>query len=178
MNFHDQKRRPRLTPDVLLSAFDEDFDQIVFHVGGREFLVLVRYDERPIIKCALCVETEESDGWTVLDDTGENYRGEELPPPWQGSPEFVAMKIISAAHSCCSLAKTPPRFASIDHPDVVVLGDFAVEPDAALVYDRTAMLTHAENADSDFPREESEQIDSSDEIMRQLNALKGRGRLQ
>jgi hypothetical protein len=48
VNFHDQKRRPRFTPDALLSAFDEDFEQIVFHVGGREFIVLVRYDERPI----------------------------------------------------------------------------------------------------------------------------------
>jgi hypothetical protein len=50
----------------------------------------------------------------------------------------LALTLIKSGNG----AKTPPRFASIDCPDVVVLGDFAVEPDAALVYDRTAVLLH------------------------------------
>ena len=35
MNFHDQKRRPRLTPDVLLSAFDEDSTRSSFTLAAE-----------------------------------------------------------------------------------------------------------------------------------------------
>jgi hypothetical protein len=63
--------------------------------------------------------------------------------------------------------------------DSVVLGDFATEREAALAYDRAAVLIYGDEAETHFPREESEHVVFPDEVMRQINALKaGRGRLQ
>jgi hypothetical protein len=62
--------------------------------------------------------------------------------------------------------------------DGLVLGHFATEREAALVYDRAAIIVCGGDAEANFPPEESEHVVFSDEVMRQLNALKaGRGRL-
>jgi len=60
----------------------------------------------------------------------------------------------------------------------LVLGHFASEPEAALAYDRAALLIYGDDAETNFPPEESEHVVFSDEVMRQINALKaGKGRL-
>jgi hypothetical protein len=63
--------------------------------------------------------------------------------------------------------------------DGIALGHFATEREAALAQDRAAILIYGEEAETNFPPEESEHIVFPDEVMRQINALKaGRGRLQ
>jgi hypothetical protein len=63
--------------------------------------------------------------------------------------------------------------------DGITMGHFATEREAALAYDRAAILLYGEAAETNFPPEESEHVVLSDEVMRQINALKaGRGRLQ
>jgi hypothetical protein len=63
--------------------------------------------------------------------------------------------------------------------DGIVLGDFATEREAALAYDRAAVLLYGDKAETNFSPEESEHLVLSDEVMRQSNALKaGRGMLQ
>jgi hypothetical protein len=45
--------------------------------------------------------------------------------------------------------------------------------------DRAVILLHGEDAETNFPPEESSHVVLADEVMRQINALKaGRGRLQ
>jgi len=66
-----------------------------------------------------------------------------------------------------------------DKVDGVVLGQFATEREAALAYDRAALLIYGDDEETNFPPEESEHVVFPDEIMRQINALKaGRGRIQ
>ena len=67
-----------------------------------------------------------------------------------------------------------------DEPaDSVVLGHFDTKREAALAYDRAAVLIYGDEAETNFPPEESEHVVFPDEVMRQINALKaGRGRLQ
>jgi hypothetical protein len=63
--------------------------------------------------------------------------------------------------------------------DGLIVGHFATEREAALAYDRAMILLHGDDTDTNFPPEESEHVVLSDEVMRQINALKaGRGRLQ
>jgi hypothetical protein len=66
-----------------------------------------------------------------------------------------------------------------DEPtDGIGLGEFATPREAALAYDRAAVLIYGDDADTNFPPEESEHVVFPDEVMRQINALKaGRGRL-
>jgi hypothetical protein len=65
-----------------------------------------------------------------------------------------------------------------DEVDGLVLGNFATEREAALAYDRAALLIYGDHAETNFPPEESEHVVFSDEVMRQINALKaGKGRL-
>jgi hypothetical protein len=67
-----------------------------------------------------------------------------------------------------------------DEPaDGIGLGCFETEREAALAYDRAAVLIYGDGAETNFPPEESEHVVFPDEVMRQINALKtGRGRLQ
>ncbi len=179
MNFHDRKPKPPLTSDVLLSAFDEGVELLGFRVGDYGYLVRIQYDERPIIKCHLLVEDEEPDIWLVLDESGEGYDGEDEPMPWRGLPEPLAAKVVSAVYSHGSLPKELPWLASIDKPVRIELGHYATEREAALAYDRAAISLYGEDAETNFPAEESEHVVLSDDAVRQINALKaGRGRLQ
>ncbi len=66
-----------------------------------------------------------------------------------------------------------------DEGDVVLSGYCATEREAALAYDRVAILLYGDDAETNLPPEESEHVILPDEVMRQINALKtGRGRLQ
>jgi hypothetical protein len=66
-----------------------------------------------------------------------------------------------------------------DDPDGFCVGRFATAREAALAYDRAMILLHGDNVDTNFPPGESEHVVLSDEVMRQINALKaGRGRVQ
>jgi hypothetical protein len=53
-----------------------------------------------------------------------------------------------------------------------VVGNFAGEREAALAYDRVAILFYGDDAKTNFPPEESEHVVLPDDIMRQINALK------
>ena len=58
------------------------------------------------------------------------------------------------------------------------LGHFFTEREAALAYDRVAILLHGADAETNFPPEESEHVGLFDRVKRQIKALKeGRGRL-
>jgi hypothetical protein len=65
-----------------------------------------------------------------------------------------------------------------DTADSVLVGRFDTEREAALAYDRAAVLIYGDEAETNFPPEESEHVVFPDEVMRQINAVKaGRGRL-
>ena len=65
-----------------------------------------------------------------------------------------------------------------EKPDCITLGYFDTEKEAALAYDRAAVLICGPEAETNFPPEESEHIVFPDEVMRQINALKAGRRLQ
>jgi hypothetical protein len=72
-----------------------------------------------------------------------------------------------------------PAIDEDDEADGLALGHFATEREAALADDRAAILLYGGDAETNFPPEESEHVVLSDEVMRQINALKaGRGRPQ
>jgi len=56
--------------------------------------------------------------------------------------------------------------------DGINLGYFDTEREAALAYDRAAILMFGDDAITNFPPEESEDVVFSDEIMRRINAAK------
>jgi len=66
-----------------------------------------------------------------------------------------------------------------DEPaDGIVLGYFDTRREAALAYDRSAVLIYGDDAETNFPPEESEHVVFPDEVMRQINAVKaGRRKL-
>ena len=64
-----------------------------------------------------------------------------------------------------------------EETDGIILGEFDTERDAALAYGRAAIWLQGE-AETNFCPEESEHVILSDQVIRQINALKaGRGRL-
>jgi hypothetical protein len=72
-----------------------------------------------------------------------------------------------------------PGTEEADEQDGLNVGYFATEREAALAYNRAVILLYGEDAETSFPAEESEDVVLSDDVMRQINALKaGRGRLQ
>jgi hypothetical protein len=65
-----------------------------------------------------------------------------------------------------------------EETDSIILGEFDTEREAALAYDRAAILLYGDEAETNLPPEESEHVVLSDKVIRQINALKaGRGRL-
>jgi len=59
------------------------------------------------------------------------------------------------------------------------LGNVDTPREFMLAYDRAAVLIDGDDAETNFPPEESKHVVLPDEVMRQINALKaGRGRLQ
>ena len=56
--------------------------------------------------------------------------------------------------------------------DGINLGCFRTEREAALAYDRAAILMFGDEAITNFPPDESEDVVFSDEIMRRINAAK------
>jgi hypothetical protein len=127
---------------------------------------------------ASIVEDEEPDCWVFFDESGQEYCGEEEPRQWRGTPKMLAKKILTAIYYNGKLPKELPWLAAIDEPEHVELGYYATEREAALAYDRAMILLYGNDAETDFAPEESEHGVFSDEVMRQLDALKGgRGRL-
>jgi hypothetical protein len=58
-------------------------------------------------------------------------------------------------------------------------GPFPTAREAALACDRAMILLYGDDADTNFPPAESEDVVLPDEVMRQINAAKaGRGRIQ
>jgi len=58
------------------------------------------------------------------------------------------------------------------------LGEFDSEMEAALAYDRAAVLIYGDEADLNFPSEESEYVAFPSDIMRKIEAAKRGERLQ
>ena len=94
------------------------------------------------------------------------------------NPDVLVILHESGSAVYASLPKELPWLASIDEPMHIELGHFATEREAALAHDRAVILLYGEDAETNFPLEESEYVVLSDEAMRQINAVKaGRGRL-
>jgi hypothetical protein len=97
---------------------------------------------------------------------------------WQGSAELLVWKIIVAVQLHCSQSSSEEEINS-EEADGLIIGHFDTEREAALAYDRAAILLYGDDAETNFPPEESEHVVLPEAVMRQINALKaGRGRLQ
>jgi hypothetical protein len=57
-------------------------------------------------------------------------------------------------------------------PQYIHLGDLKTEIEAALAYDRAAILIYGEDAETNFPPEDSAHVKFPPEVMRQINAAR------
>jgi hypothetical protein len=87
-------------------------------------------------------------------------------------PDILVILHESGSAVYASLPKELPWLASIDEPVRIELGHFATEREAALAHDRAVILLYGEDAETNFPQEESEYVVLSDEAMRQINTVK------
>jgi hypothetical protein len=83
-------------------------------------------------------------------------------------------KVLEEFNEASGLAfdKEHYRLVESEPADGINLGYFDTEREAALAYDRAAILMFGDDAITNFPPEESEDVVFSDEIMRRINAAK------
>jgi len=174
MNFLDKTIAHQVPDAILLSAFDEGVEMIGFRVDDRLYVVKAEYDEWPTIKCNLFVPEGELDCWIFLDESGKEYCGEEQPRQWRGTPRTLVSKILSAILLNGKLPRKLPWLAAIDEMNIE-LGYYATELEAALAYDRAAILIYGDAADTNFAPKQSEHVVLPDGVMRQIKALKAGG---
>ena len=130
---------------------------------------------------AWLVDKEFEDAITALVDA---VVGENTPRGPYSEPVFKAARDVAEAYLAAWAGfvfdKDNYQLGEPEAEETVSvgLGHFDTELEAALAYDRAVILIYGDDAETNFPPEESEHVVLSDEVMRQINALKGgRGRL-
>jgi hypothetical protein len=134
MNFYSQNEKPLCLYEFLILAFEARLERFWLDAGNQRYLVTAEYAETPKVRCNLFVAAEEQDRWISL------YSGEQKPRQWRGTPKTVAKKIRSAINSNQKLRKDLLPIPGNEGSTHIELGHYETEREAALAYDRAAIL--------------------------------------
>jgi hypothetical protein len=175
MNFYSQNEKPLSLYGFLILAFEARLERFWLDAGNQRYLVTAEYAETPKVRCNLSVAAEEQDRWISL-YSGETLANKNLDNG-EGRRRLSPKKFV-AINSNQKLRKDLLLIPGNEGSTHIELGHYETEREAALAYDRAAIPLYGDKADTNFPPEESEHVVLSEEVMRQINALKGgRGRL-